>query len=317
MRIPFGLAALGALVAGCFAAAPGARATYPGDPGLIAYSSSAGYRDGSEAIWARSPFGGPPHKLTPHADSAADPSARFVSDYDPSWSPTGDRFTFTRETEVGMRVYIAQADGSGAHALVAADALGGDSSRQPDFGPNGRVAFVRLTGPGDPASEVIWSARADGTGLRRLADGSSPVWSPNGRRVVFDGPDGNLSVMRADGSHRHGLGGPCRRAGLVDFAPGGHRLVAVYSRSGSPDQHVYTMGLRCRHRRQVTQPGLGAAFDPVWSPDARWVAYFRFGSHHHGKPPHPSGIYLSRPDGSGERRVQGPGGFPLAWQPRP
>src|SRR5438128_12023731 len=101
MRIPFGLAALGALVAACVATAPGARATYPGEPGLIAYSSSAGYHDGSEAIWAASPFGGQPHKLTPHTDSATDPSARYVSDYDPSWSPSGDRFVFTRETALG------------------------------------------------------------------------------------------------------------------------------------------------------------------------------------------------------------------------
>lgn len=55
---------------------------------------------------------------------------------------------------------------------------------------------VRTQGPGGPA---VWVSRADGRGARRLARGTHPGWSPDGRWVVFLGGR-RLMTVRVDGS---------------------------------------------------------------------------------------------------------------------
>lgn len=55
---------------------------------------------------------------------------------------------------------------------------------------------------------VIYLIEADGSGLRRLVEGSAPSWSPDGTRIALgthtDG--GELQIASADGSHHRSLG---------------------------------------------------------------------------------------------------------------
>jgi hypothetical protein len=58
-------------------------------------------------------------------------------------------------------------------------------------GRNGDLVFTR--------ANAVWTAHADGTGQRKLAEsGSEPVWSADGRRIVFTRGDA-IWVMDADG----------------------------------------------------------------------------------------------------------------------
>src|SRR3954470_22561068 len=75
---------------------------------------------------------------------------------------------------------------AGLAALLAGAARGGDSGARPS-----RIAFGLVR---DDLSS-IYTVRANGAGLRRLTvpptrqqlgGDSGPVWSPNGRRVVFE-----------------------------------------------------------------------------------------------------------------------------------
>jgi Tol biopolymer transport system component len=68
-------------------------------------------------------------------------------------------------------------------------------------GQNGRIAFTRDGG--------VWTMNINGTGARRLTNGSGPTWSPDGTRIAFTRddkaggaccPDTNVYVMNADGS---------------------------------------------------------------------------------------------------------------------
>src|SRR5262245_2223884 len=60
----------------------------------------------------------------------------------------------------------------------------------------------------------VYSVKADGSGLRKLADpGEQPAWSPDGKRIAYVvnvshvPGDGRLWVMKADGSGKRQLTG--------------------------------------------------------------------------------------------------------------
>src|SRR5215210_6296246 len=73
-----------------------------------------------------------------------------------------------------------------------------------------RIAF-RAQGPSlpDTATFNIFTARSDGSDLRRVTQGHydlAPSWSPHHRRLVFGvlAPlIGYIEIVDADGSHRH------------------------------------------------------------------------------------------------------------------
>jgi len=98
-------------------------------------------------------------------------------------------------------------------------------------GPSGRIAFVDLTV--NPPGLLIFSINANGSGLKQLTGpGSSPSWSPDGRRLAFmkgSVPSEGIYVVQADGSGmilvaRGDSGGP-------SWSPDGRRI-AFAGRSG-------------------------------------------------------------------------------------
>jgi len=72
----------------------------------------------------------------------------------------------------------------------------------------------------------VYVVNADGSGLRRLAPGGQPVWSPDGRRIAYvtwNGEAGlRIEVMNADGSDKHVL---ARKAEKPSWSPDGSRIV--------------------------------------------------------------------------------------------
>lgn len=88
----------------------------------------------------------------------------------------------------------------------------------------GRVAFVS-TRDGSP-----WIYVADTAGVRRLAPGDEPAWSPDGTTIAYQSPTG-ISLMTADGTNNRVI----RRNGSqpswspdgtqIAFADGGIRVM--------------------------------------------------------------------------------------------
>jgi Tol biopolymer transport system component len=108
--------------------------------------------------------------------------------------------------ELGASIHTIRPDGSGARLLLR-------GAVQPEWSPDGRsIAFVRLRGRNHDYREienVIYVARANGKGVRRLVRGYYPAWSPNGRRLAFvqgkvrsDRVIWSLYTIRLDGSDR-------------------------------------------------------------------------------------------------------------------
>jgi len=129
----------------------------------------------------------------------------------PAMSPDGRRIAFT--TNRGLyyqQIFVVNLDGWSLDRLTN---LRGDSS-YPAFSPDGRkIAFVSgpapaISRPKGSASWGIYSMNADGSNITRLTNTpeanylafSPPVFSPDGRTIVFVFGRQTIYMMNADGS---------------------------------------------------------------------------------------------------------------------
>jgi Tol biopolymer transport system component len=173
-------------------------------------------------------------------------------------------------------------------------------------GANGRVAFTEVSGGGYGGG--IATINPDGTDLRQLsATGSSPAWSADGRRIVYT--DGDIHIMRADGSNNRQITFTPRAELNPSFSPGGGRI--VYWQNGtrfSAYARVMTMRADGSDQRTLVREGLGSS--PEWAPNGRHIAYIGSTPGEHGP-----GIWTMRPDGSHRREVYFAGGHGIFGSP--
>ncbi len=92
-----------------------------------------------------------------------------TTEYEPDWSPSGDRIVFSGDSDEGWSVFTIRPDGSGRTQITDRDGF------DPVWSPDGTlIAFVRST--------QIWVARNDGSDAHQLTneDGwtGSPAWQP-------------------------------------------------------------------------------------------------------------------------------------------
>jgi Tol biopolymer transport system component len=177
------------------------------------------------------------------------------SDLRPAWSPDGTRIAFTRFTSSGRYLEVARADGTGLRRLapIADQTL-------PSWSPDGRsLVFAR----GAPSS--VWTVRADGKHLHRIATGGFPEWSPDGRAIAF-GRGRQVETVRPNGSGHRVVARLAPIAGL-SWSPDATRL--AFS-TGPSSPHIDVVDIRNRDLKQV-----GNGILPAWSPDGGTIAFSR------------------------------------------
>jgi Tol biopolymer transport system component len=253
-------------------------AAFPGANGLIAYSETRGFVPGGGEynweIFTIPPAGGDPTRLTDNA----------ISDTQPSWSANGRRLAFIRGSAYigqNQNVWTMRADGTHQRQVTHWPA----SESSPSFSPGGgRIVMAR--------GWDIWGniviARTDGTDPVRLTSGRDardPVFSPNGRRIVFAGrpreerPLG-IWVMRRDGTHKRLLANPKRdpNGGVEytepDFDPDGSHI--VFERCIDDVHECLTDDILIRSNGRHKRVIEGAeGNEPVFSPDGTRIAVVR------------------------------------------
>ncbi|MGZ4135968.1 MAG: TolB family protein [Actinomycetota bacterium] len=102
-----------------------------------------------------------------------------------SWSPDGSSIVFASSglSSATYDIWMARADGSGAHAILDS----GGNDLDPQLSPDGERVLFSSDRTGD---YDVWVARVDGGGERSLTPGERATdralgWSPDGRFAFF------------------------------------------------------------------------------------------------------------------------------------
>jgi serine/threonine protein kinase/Tol biopolymer transport system component len=145
----------------------------------------------------------------------------------------------------------------------------------PAFSRDGRFLLVSSERSG---TSQIYRSDAEGHGAVQLTKLNgvtvgSPVWSPDGQRIVFDARvDGNADiwVMDGDGSNQRRVTVEPSEDVTGAWAPDGNSIVFCSNRSGS--QQLWRAPLSGGPAVQLTRDG---AFGPRLSPDGKFFYYLR------------------------------------------
>jgi Tol biopolymer transport system component len=255
-----------------------------------------------------------------------------AGEYNPVWSPDGNRIAFARG--VPGDIYVMNSDGSGRRDLTR----GGLDDGWPVWSPDGRrVAFTRYNGDSNdvwvmsadgsaqhevthdpvytPGVVASWSSdgrkiafasdrdghggiyvvNADGNGgLHELThDGGSPVWSPNGKRIAFVG-DGGVVFINADGGGRRSLTRGDQDAALSEltWSPDGKQLAFKKNIHNFARQIAVVSADGTGERDLTSATAKTDSYDPGWSPDGQKLVFVNAGD-----------IVVINSDGSGSHKL--------------
>jgi Tol biopolymer transport system component len=90
-----------------------------------------------------------------------------------------------RNDEVPTRIIVVEDDGTDAERVTGARR--GQPPILPKWSPDGtKIAFIRFNPLGGPGALQTYVVNADGSGERRLGEGTLPEWTPDGRFVVVE-----------------------------------------------------------------------------------------------------------------------------------
>lgn len=131
------------------------------------------------------------------------------SSFGPVFSPDGSRIAFDRECDV----WVMDADGSDQVNLTQQYASGEDDPCEmaADWSPDGtKLAYMCLSDRSDYCGARTWNVwiiSADGSRPQAVTGGKvggmGPEWSPNGRRICFNGgPYSQIFTIAVDGTDR-------------------------------------------------------------------------------------------------------------------
>lgn len=167
------------------------------------------FRSGNHEIYSMASDGSQITRLT---DSAA-------SDWPSDVSPDGKKLLFESDRDGNWEIYSMNIDGKGVTRLTRNSA----DDHSPGYSSDGkRIVFSR--------SGSIYTMNANGTEETEVGSGSDPVFSPDGKSIVFVLRSVEIAVMNADGTAVTQLTDARGRDRMPQWSPDGSKIVFVSSR---------------------------------------------------------------------------------------
>ena len=188
--------------------------------------------------------------------------------------------------------------------------IGGKEVRQlrmggtPVCSPDGSAIAVVLF-HNDTGRFEICVVTFDGGDVKRLTqsadrDSRAPAWSPDGKLIAFEGAagnDGDIYVMKADGSGARVLAAHAAHDGTPTWSPDGKQIAFASQRHG--DSAIFVMTADGTDVKQITERDVMAS-DPAWSPDGTYIAWV---ARHRPDRKWVCDLRVVKPDGTGKRTL--------------
>ena len=190
-------------------------------------------------------------------------------EFNPRWSPDGQKILFASYDPDARGIYVMRADGSDVRRLTTAwpGLADGVASWSRD---GSQIAY--MTHWGGAGHWDIVSILADGAGATRVTSGSShdgtPVWMLSGA-IVYDN-NADLRRISADRALDRKLFASVGIDQWAAVTPTEDRVAWQGLRDGN--WNIYVAGIDGRNERQLTT-AIGSDTYPDWSPDQSRIAY--------------------------------------------
>jgi hypothetical protein len=233
----------------------------------------------------------------------------------PARSPDGSKVAFVSFGDLSAAgdLSVINADGTGHAKLFDAGNSGIGEIR---WSPDGmmiafEVLVPRICEQYSCVLPQLWLIHPDGTGPRMLAEGGSPAWSPDGRKIAFASsdtvPPSQLFTIDRDGNGLTQLTSLPNGTGAPTWAPDGERL-AFSASTNMVTTDIFTIKSGGTGLTSISFEH-GTDVDPAWSPDGTRIAFRTItGSG--------SSLAVMNPDGSARSTLTGNGlVVDFAWSP--
>jgi hypothetical protein len=173
-----------------------------------------------------------------------------------------------------------------------------------------RIAFTAIEPPTWEWNRRVYVMDVDGQNQQRLAVGSDPDFSPDGREIAYECPNGfdDVCVMdsRAGESTKRNLTNTMFNEGGPTFSPNGQRIAFVSNRGTNGSEEILVMNADGTGVTRLTD-NLDNDLAPSWSPDGTKLVFAGADSDGYD-------IYVMNADGSGRKQLTTASDWELAPQ---